>query len=655
MRMGIVMAAGLTTVDYAVLGIFLAAMVILGAWAGRRQSNSEDFFLAGRSLGWWPLGISLAGASLAAAHYCAAPNEAYWVGLKLLLVPVLIWAALPLVLWCVVPLYGNLELDSVYEYLELRYDAATRAVGVGIYLLGSLLWLGGLLALPCRILAPHTHLNVPTLLLLVGVGGTATLYTFLGGMRASVWTDVAEVALIGVALGLLVFFLAGSLDGGLPRIWEVSTELGRDRIVAPTHGFANQWSATAAEWSVWAGGWSIWAAVPYFALVPIFMFVADQATLQRLLAARDDRQMEISYLLGCGLPGLMIPAAMYVGMGLLAVYHDHAQQEIPPGWVVQSARDPDTDAPLIGPDTAIDSQNVGELVARGWILDPNTNRPMVDAEGLVNARGEVVIDRLATRATRKFGGERRLRAGGDRLLARFVKRHLPQGLRGVVLAALAAAVMAALDSGIASLATVAIVDLHRRFGWAERWLARQCRKPPDRLDQGDELQLGRPLVLILGAATIVVSLVAAEWGAGLGYLFVVMNLFAGPTLGVFLLGLFTRRTTGPAASAAMLLGLLAAGWATWGHRLAASAGLASAWPFDGPLGPFWPLPFGLAATLAAGYLLSFLVGSRKSRDELAGLVVGLGPLGILLELEEPREEEIYWIEIDEKEGGGPWA
>jgi hypothetical protein len=52
------------------------------------------------------------------------------------------------------------------------------------------------------------------------------------------------------------------------------------------------------------------------------------------------------------------------------------------------------------------------------------------------------------------------------------------------------------------------------------------------------------------------------------------------------------------------------------------------WPFRQKLGPIWPLTFGVAFTLVVGYLLSFVLGRRKTNEQLCGLVVGVGPLGI---------------------------
>ncbi|NQU21075.1 MAG: hypothetical protein HQ567_07315 [Candidatus Nealsonbacteria bacterium] len=640
----------------------LAAVLAAGAWLGRRNSTGDAFLLADRSLPWGSLGLSLSLAGMAAAYFCAMPNEAYWVGLKFIFVPAMIWTSLPIVLWCVVPLYGTLELDSVYEYLELRFNPTTRAVAAGVYLVGMLLLLGGLLVLPCRAMNLGTGLNMPVLLTLLVTGSVATLYTLLGGMKATVWTDVGQLALMALAIVLLLAAISNVLadDGGLSCVSEVAGELNRTNVVTPVFDQSAEWNATAAGWSVVSAGWSIWAFVPMLAIVSIFFFVADQSTLQRLLAARDRRDMTLSYLLGCGAFSLLVPAVMYVGLGLLAVYHVKAQDEMPAAWVVRTASDPQTGEPLIGPETVIDRTTIEQLVADRAILDPNLGQPYTDHSELLTARDEVNIDRLATRAVsrpdrkrsfsrerpkRRVGGERLLRNGGDQLLWHFVRQR--PALAGVVAAALLLAAMAVLDSALNALGTVVVIDFHRRFGWAERWLARRCGKLPDDLDQTDELRLARPVVGALGAAVVVIAVVVAQFGGGLGYVLAVLSLFAGPLLGIFLLGLFTRRTTAPAATAALAIGIVTAAWATFGHHV----GSAAIWPFDGkPLSCFWPISFGLAATLAVGWPLSFIVGPPKSRRELTGLVASLGRWGHLLEVEKvvsSRDEEIHWIETDD--------
>ncbi len=633
------MSGSFTFIDFSVFGLCLLAMLAGGVWGGRTRQTSDGFLLANRTMRSWPLGLSLAVGSAAAIYYCAVPMESYTAGLKLLLVPMMLWVTLPIVFWCVVPLCFGLELESVYEYLELRFDLPTRTAASGLFFLWQLPWLAGVLALPCAVLFPGAGLNAATLTILLAGGGITTLYTYLGGIRAAVRTDVLQLALMVAGLLLVIVAVWSSLESPA-RIWEVADRLDRNTIVN-------------TSWD-WSARWSIWAALPCMVLLPLFFYVADQATVQRLLAAADDHQMKRSLITGYVLLSLLVPMLIYAGLGLLAVYHDNARDEFRPNWIVNSAVDGETGRSLIGLNTVIDAETLPELLARKAILAPNTDRPMTDSGEIIDARGRINIDRLATR---ELTGERRLRRGGGELFSRFVRRHVPMGLAGVVLAGLVAAAMAVVDSGIGSLATLFAVDFHRRLGWAERWLAERRSKRPDDLDQADEFHLIRPLVLVIGVAIIGLSLVVVQLGNVLGLLIALLNVFAGPLLAVFLLGMFTRRATGPAVLTALVLGTLAAAWLTLG----CFASDCSLWPWKTHLGVFWPLPLSVAGTATLGYGLSFVLGQRKDFAELTGLVAGLGPWGILVETEPDQVQEtegIRWIEDepDNKENRreSPW-
>jgi hypothetical protein len=89
--------------------------------------------------------------------------------------------------------------------------------------------------------------------------------------------------------------------------------------------------------------------------------------------------------------------------------------------------------------------------------------------------------------------------------------------------------------------------------------------------------------------------------------------------------MFTRRCTGTSALVSLIAGTAFTAWLTAAHI---SVHLTWMWPFRQKLGPIWPLTFGVAFTLVVGYLLSFVLGRRKTNEQLRGLVVGVGPLGV---------------------------
>jgi len=111
------MLLAFTPIDYAVMAAFLLLMIAIGGIFSRQQHSSRDFFLAGRQMGWFPVGLSIMATLISALSYTGAPAEASQVGMKLVIWPLTLWLNLPIVLWLILPLYRNLEIYSIYEYL----------------------------------------------------------------------------------------------------------------------------------------------------------------------------------------------------------------------------------------------------------------------------------------------------------------------------------------------------------------------------------------------------------------------------------------------------------------------------------------------------------------------------------------------------------
>jgi Na+/proline symporter len=185
--------------------------------------------------------------------------------------------------------------------------------------------------------------------------------------------------------------------------------------------------------------------------------------------------------------------------------------------------------------------------------------------------------------------------------------------------------MSSIDSGLNSICSLLVMDFHRRFGWAKKWLARRVHKDPSELNEADELRLAQPLTLGIGLAATVFAIGVSQIADIFTIMVSVANTFGAPLLGVFLLGMLTRRTTATAALAATLLGGLFTLGVTIFGKLAAADMLVSK---DYAFADIWNVVFGVAFTVALGYVLSFVVGRRKSSAELRGLAAGCGTLGV---------------------------
>jgi Na+/proline symporter len=640
--------------DYAILGFYLVVMLLVGVYFSREQHTSRDFFLAGRSMRWFPLGLSIMATLLSALSYAGHPAEAYYVGWKLLLVPAAAWLTFPIMAAWVLPLYNRLEIYSIYEYLEMRYDANMRYVASGAFLLWRLLWLGGVLYAPCKVLSIAGEWDLPLAALIIVLGMVTTLYTFLGGMKAVIWTDVIQSF---VMLGGVLMMIGGvwlQVEGGPDRVRDVAESLGRSALVDP-------------EMS-WSDRWSIWGAAPHWFLALLSFYMADQITVQRYLTAKDPGQARRSFALNCVSLTIMTAALAYVGLGLLAFYQDHPEA-MRPNWVAnvdnatrgsltdpatrntllldpktgrpqinlrtgEPMLDPTRGTPLIAWNEPITPETIDRLVAQRRLLRPNTKEPFESANELLITdpeTGEQRIDVLKLAMLSPPQGELQIgevilnRAAQDELLPRFIARQLPWGAAGLIVAALLAASMSSMDSGLNSICTLLLADFHRRLGWGRTWLARRVGKTPEQLSEADELRLARPMTLAIGVAATLFSLIVARIGTIFDLMISIVNTFGGPLLAIFLLAIFTRRTTARGVLTAFALGVLLTLWLTAANQYSA---LAVLWPFPEKLAGTWPLIFGVVFTLAAGYFLSLFLGAQKTKEELRGLTLGCGRLGI---------------------------
>jgi len=373
----------------------------------------------------------------------------------------------------------------------------------------------------------------------------------------------------------------------------------------------------------------------------------------------------------------MSPALLYIGLCMLAFYQNNPQA-MRPIWVTnvdnatrQSLTFPDSrDRPLVDPQTGeskrrmttgkvildptdgrpliawdedrLDASTIEELVEQGRVLRPNSKEPYTETAGLVDPETRKLdIGKLAMRSGDEIILHQRAQ---DELMPRFITEHLPLGIAGLILAALFAASMSSMDSGLNSICTLLITDFHRRLGIGRSWLAAKLNKPVDGLGEEDELRLGRPLVLVIGVAATVFSLIVAQIGDIFSIMIAVVNTFGGPLLAIFLLGVFTRRCTARAALISLVAGTLFTLWIMVANTYATFAWL---WPFEERLASTWSVTFGVGFTLSFGYAASFFIGSRKPKDQLRGLVVGVGQLGN----REPEEIEVIIIETPDDSDG----
>ena len=487
--------SGFTRLDYFCLGAYLAMLIAMGVYFSRREKTTADYFLAGRRIPWWAAGISLFGTQLSAITFMAAPAKVYATDWAYFVNTFAFMLITPIVVYFYLPFFRRLNLTSAYEYLERRFNLATRLYASAAFILFQLGRMAIVLFLPAMALSAVTGMNVYVCIVVMGV--LSTLYTVLGGIEAVVWTDVLQaIVLLGGGLLCLVIMIFG-VDGGLSTIFSLG--MADDKFKVIHWG----WDYTTS---------TIWVLVIGNLFINLVTYTSDQVVVQRYLTTRDEKSAADSIWMNAA---IVLPETIV--------------------WF------------LLGTALYVFYKLTPEL------LSPN----------------------LPT----------------DSIFPHFISQQLPSGITGIVIAALFAASMSTLDSGLNSVSTAVVTDFYARF--------RPESTDVVRLRLARWLTAGLGLIATVTAATMATYEIQSLWDLFMRML----GLLSSGMAGLFAVGMFTRRANGRGALIGAVISAAVIYWVQ--THTAVSFFLYAA--------------IGLLTCFAAGYVASVLLPDRPKG--LKGLTV----------------------------------
>lgn len=301
---------GFGAIDWAIVGVYLAAMVGVGAWFARKQRSTEDYFLAGRRIPVWAAALAVVATSVSAATFIGAPEEAYRNNLTYLSLNIAgLIAVVVVAVWFVPAFYRN-NVTTVYGLLEGRFGGGARRSASAAFMLGRLLASGARLyiaAVPVSLIV-WGDLALPHVLLAIAVVTVvATAYTLIGGLDAVIWTEAPQAILFMIAAGAAVWMLLARipLSGA-----DLVDALGASRA-ADGAG-----KLTIFDWRTDPSlPFSMWSALLGMTLFNMAVYGTDQDLTQRVLACRSavkgSASAIISNIIGAGV------AALFLVIGLL--------------------------------------------------------------------------------------------------------------------------------------------------------------------------------------------------------------------------------------------------------------------------------------------------------------------------------------------------
>ena len=292
--------------NWAVLAAYLAGMLLLGYYFMRRERGADDFFKGGGRIPWWAAGISIYATMLSAITYMAYPAKAYatdWTYYPMLMTILLV--SFPVMRYYL-PFFRRLDVTSAYEYLERRFNAATRLMASALFIVFMIARMALVLYLPSLALTAVTGIDIYTCIALMGF--ITIVYCTMGGVEAVVWGDVVQgVILVGGAL-LATGYLVCGTEGGAAAFLDIAREDGKMRLFS--------WSLdyrSATFWVVILGGMAN----------NLISYTSDQTVIQRYLTTRDEASARRSILLN-GVMSVGVSVVFFlIGAGLYTFYKTH--------------------------------------------------------------------------------------------------------------------------------------------------------------------------------------------------------------------------------------------------------------------------------------------------------------------------------------------
>lgn len=297
----------LGAVDLALLVGYLAATVALGARLGRGTRSPSDYMLGGRDLPWWLILASIVATETSTVTFLSIPGFAYENDLSWLQIPLGFVIGRLVVIRLLLPGYFRGRIYTAYQVLSERFGGATERTASALFLLTRTLADGLRLFLTAIVL--QEMLGMPMHWAVVAIGVSTIVYTFFGGMRAVLWTDLVQLAVyLGgavVALGILV----DRLPGGWEQMIEIGEAAGKLRVFDLGLDLTQPYG--------------LWAGLLGGAFLSLGSHGVDQMMVQRYLSSRSLRDARRA--LGWSGPVVVVQFALFlvIGVGLFAFYQLH--------------------------------------------------------------------------------------------------------------------------------------------------------------------------------------------------------------------------------------------------------------------------------------------------------------------------------------------
>jgi SSS family transporter len=475
---------GLNWFDALIVVTYLIAITLFGVHFRKKQQSIHTYFLGGKTVPSWALSLSIVATETSTLTIIGTPGIAFGGDLSFLQLVMGYLVGRVFISLVLIPAYFKGEMYTAYELMRRRFGEHTKHATASMFLITRALAEG------VRVFAIATVVSI-----VLGTGDVwsiliisalTLIYTFEGGLTAVIWTDVVQL-FIYIGGTLVTFFV---ILGLVPNGWPgVMANAGHKFVL---WNFSHDFSLPYTFWAGIIGG----------AFLNTASHGVDQLIVQRLLAARNERESKVALLSSGLVVFFQFTLFLVVGIMLYSFYQ----------------------------------YNPAETAA---------SLP-------------------------------------DRIFPTFVVRHLPHGVAGLMIAAILAAAMSNLSSALNSLASTTVVDFYQPF----------IRK---NASAAEVLHISRWMTVLWGVILVALAIISRRVHSVLETGLTIASITYGSMLGVFLLGVLTKKANEKGSICGMAAGLFSMLAVWYLSRIAFT----------------WYVLIGTTITFVVGYLASLILSDQR--------------------------------------------
>jgi SSS family transporter len=307
-------AVNIHWVDATILCGYLLGMVVFGMWMGRGTRSSAEFMVGGRDMPWWAVLCSIVATETSTITFLSVPGLAYTGDLGFLQLPLGYIIGRWIVASKLLPRYFAGELFTAYEVLDRHFGIAVKRAASLLFIITRTLGDGFRLFLGAIVLQHVAGIDMNMAIIALGVA--TIIYTFVGGIRAVIWTDFIQFVVYMLGAAIAFGILLDSIDGGWGAVTELAhAELTGDKLRV----FHFDFNLT--------GTYLFWAGLIGGGVLAVGTHGVDQLMVQRYLSARSQGEAALALRLSGFVVLLQFAFFLLIGTALFAYYSQNPPAE----------------------------------------------------------------------------------------------------------------------------------------------------------------------------------------------------------------------------------------------------------------------------------------------------------------------------------------